>query len=133
MTHGMIPAMSELLQISKLVPSERILDEVAVHRAKAQILAGKYDPPRVTVIEGIYYVSDGNHRVMAAKELGLDCIECTLQPHKGKLNVSDYDSDDCKAAVKLGLTGFEGIKIGTKEEKELEYETDDEFGDDIEL
>jgi hypothetical protein len=109
------------IEIASLVPSERFLNRTSIDEAKLLISAGESKPPRVCAIRGFYYVRDGNHRVMAAKELGKDFIECTVEEHKSRPNVSDFEEDDCSEAVSAGLAGFKLLKIGSVQEKEQAY------------
>jgi len=117
----------QIVPIAHLVPGERRLERESVDEAKRSLESGVGEPPNVLLIGDNYYVSDGNHRVMAAKELGRDSIECRVKEHKPKPNVADYDADDCAEAIKLGLLGFNNIPIGSKEEKVTQYDEDEEL------
>ena len=61
---------------------------VRVDRLKSLIREGK-DLHSVLLYElnGEYYVEDGHHRVMVAKELGRECVDATVKeviPHPGR-------------------------------------------------
>jgi len=114
------------IPISILVLGETRLERLEVDKAKGLIQSGNWNPPSVLVMK-FYFVRDGNHRIMAAKELGQKSVKCRIQQHKPKPNVRDYDQDECAKAIKAGLQGFKGIPIGSKEEKENEYADDDEL------
>jgi ParB-like nuclease domain len=117
----------QTLPIAQLVPGERRLERESVDEAKRSLELGSGEPPKVLKIGDNHYVSDGNHRVMAAKELGRDSIECWVTEHKPKRNVADYDADDCGEAIRQGLLGFNNIPVGSKEEKLAEYDDDEEL------
>lgn len=118
------------IPISHLVPGELFLEADAVDRARAAINDGlAIAPPRVTPMGDLFYVCDGNHRVMAMKLLGKSSIECRIQPHTPSPNVADYKADKFEEAVRSGYTGFVGVQMGSAEEKALAYEAEDELFD----
>ncbi len=113
--------------IAKLVPSERVLDQDAVKKAKRSISSGNTKPPRVVRIGRYYYVRNGNHRIMAAKLRGLRNIDCRIEARKRRPNVSDFEEDDCKEAVKLGYLGFSKVSVTSKKEKDQAYDEEEEL------
>lgn len=116
--------------ISQLVPGELFLEADAVDRARATINEGfAIEAPRVTPMGNLFYVCDGNHRVMATKLLGKSSIECRIHPHTPSPNVADYKADKFREAVINGYTGFVGVQMGSPEEKALAYEAEDELFD----
>ena len=116
------------IPISKLVPSEPRLDRSSIDKVKSLISSGSsVPPPRVIQIGDAYYVRDGNHRVMAMKELGHENIECSVQHHRPRPNVSDFDSDDFQKAISLGYRGFNNLSIGSAKDKEKGYEEEDDL------
>lgn len=115
------------LPISRLVPGEFFLETDAVERYKASINAGNdIEAPRVTPMEDLYYVQDGNHRIMAMKLLGFTSIRCRIQPHRPVTNVADDETDQFHRSVKNNYIGFTGIKMGSSDEKAQNYEDDEE-------
>ena len=123
----------EDIDIALLVPSEPNLDEQSVREIK-DILSngGTIAEPRVSPIDEVYYVRDGNHRIMALKQLGQQVIRCKVQPRRVNQNVADHDVDDCRKMVKKGHLGFENLTITTKEEKELAY-LDEDMEEELEI
>jgi hypothetical protein len=121
------------ISIDELVPGELVLEEDAVKSLKAAITSGnKIEMPRVTPIGGAYYVLDGNHRIMAMKLLGLESAMCRVQPYRPLVGVADYDTDKCNGAVAKGYLGFNRIKLGSKADKGLAYdEEEDDFFEDL--
>jgi len=97
--------------VEDLVPGERELDRDVIDRLKASIACGRWETPRVIHIDGLYYVADGNHRIMAAIELGKQSVDCRVQEFKPKKNVESFDRDDCMQAVESGHRGFKGLEI----------------------
>jgi hypothetical protein len=130
------PPTLKKLPIIKLVPGEPILSRESIDKYK-NLKSGATKPPRVVTVGEVFYVTNGNHRVMAAKELGQIDIECEIRPPNTRTCSADFDQDDCKRAIRLGLQGFEGIRIvPTDAEKEkacAEENEDDAFFDDLEL
>jgi hypothetical protein len=115
------------LPIGQLVPGEFLLETIAVERYKASINAGnEIEAPRVTPIEDMYYVQDGNHRIMAMKLLGFKSVKCRIQPHRPVTNVADYETDQFHRAVKNNYVGFTGIKMGSSAEKAKNYEDEED-------
>jgi hypothetical protein len=120
--------------MSKLVPGELVLEEDLVERAKAAINAGEeIESPRVSPIGTLYYVRDGNHRIMAMKLLGQDSILCRIHPHHPPQGVADHDADKCQDAVEKGYLGFSGVKLGSREEKAKAYDDEDDICGDFGL
>src|SRR5579872_3830567 len=117
---------TQKIPIAQLVPGEKTVEAEEVENARVLIESGKAMPPRVIHIDAYYYVADGNHRVMAAKQLGHETIECDVRPWKRKPNVADFDEDRCKEAVELGYLGFAKVRIASKEEKMKEYEEEED-------
>lgn len=118
------------IEISQLVPSELFLEADVVDQARAAIQEGDaIEMPRVTPMRNLFYVCDGNHRVMAWKLLGASSIQCRIQPHLPSPNVADYEKDAFEEAVRSGHTGFGGVQMGSAEAKTLAYEAEDELFD----
>jgi hypothetical protein len=116
------------IPISNLVPSEPRLDRSSIDKVKSLISSGTIvQRPRVVRIRDAYYVRDGNHRVMAMKELGHENIECSVQYHRPSPGVSDFDTDDFDEAISLGYKGFNNLSIGSAKDKEEGYEEEDDL------
>ncbi len=115
------------LPISRLVPGECFLTKDAVEGYKASITDGnEIEPPRVTPIEDKYYVQDGNHRIMAMKLLGFESVRCRIRPYHPAKNGADYETDQFHRAVRNNHVGFAGIKMGSSDEKDKNYEEEEE-------
>jgi len=115
------------ISIADLVPGERTLVRSRIDRIKALLSQGiKVEEPRVNKIDNHYYVRDGNHRIMARKELGEERVRCRIQPLKTQRNVADFDTDTYRLAIEDGCLGFENIPIGTKESQQQGYDNEDE-------
>jgi hypothetical protein len=99
------------IRISQLVPGERILSRQSIDRWKSIIESGEFDGPTVTKVMDVYFVTQGNHRVFAAKEIGLTSLTCQVRKIKRQQNVAAQDDVDCSDARKAGLLGFEGLSI----------------------
>jgi hypothetical protein len=99
------------LQICELIPGERILSRESIDRWKNNIAAGKFEEPTIIKALGGYYVTQGNHRIFAAKELGLPSVTCQIAQVDRQKNVEALDDIDCADALRAGLLGFEGLKI----------------------
>jgi len=117
---------TQRIPIAVLVPSERSLEKAAVEKAKRMIDSTNVKPPRVVRIGDHFYVRDGNHRIMAAKQLGRDSVDCRVEDHEPKPNVADFDEDDCREAVALGYLGFEKVRVGSRQDKMKVYKDEDE-------
>jgi hypothetical protein len=118
----------EAIPIAKIVPSERNLQRSAVSRAKRAIEKKiEEEAPRVVAIGDVFYVCDGNHRIMARKELGFDSVLCRVQEHKPRKNVADWQADDCADAVKAGYLGFNKVSLVSKAEKTQAYKHEDDI------
>jgi uncharacterized ParB-like nuclease family protein len=116
----------EDIPLCKLVPSEPVLEKVRVDAIKIALAKGNATPPpRVSPIGKLYYVHDGNHRIMAMKQLGHEFVSCEIQPHKSSPNVANQDEDDCKKMIKKGYAGFNNIEIGTKAQKMEGYKEEE--------
>ena len=116
------------IPIALLVPSERKLERSAVSRAKKAIEKNiEVEAPRVVEIGEVFYVCDGNHRIMAMKELGFDSVLCRVQQQKQRKNVADWESDDCAKAIKDGYLGFNGVSLVSKAEKIEAYKDEDDL------
>lgn len=123
------------IPIGELVPGELVLENDVIETLKLAIKSGfKVQAPRVTLIGSVYYVLDGNHRIMALKELGYESITCRIQPHRPTKGSADYDADMCNRAIQNGHQGFNGLTRGSKAEKERAYaeEEDDDLFSEIE-
>jgi len=58
-----------------------ILDEYTVNEYRLDMLDGdKFPPLMVFGNNGSYYVADGFHRLAAAKQIGIERIECAVKP-----------------------------------------------------
>ena len=116
------------IPISKLVPSEPRLDRSSIDKVRTLLSSGnRVPPPRVVQIGEAYYVRNGNHRIMAMKELGHKNIECIVQHHRPRPNVSDFDRDDFDKAISLGYRGFNNLLIGSAKNKKKGYEEEDDL------
>ena len=99
------------LSISELVPGERTLSRQSIDRWKSNIAAGKFEQPSVVETLHGHLVTQGNHRVFAAKELGQRSVMCKIAQIKRQANVETQDDSDCRDAIRDGLRGFEALKI----------------------
>lgn len=102
------------------------------------IAAGKCEEPTVVRARDGYFVTQGNHRIFAAKELGQLRLVCQIAQVKRQRNVEAYDDIDCMDALRAGLLGFEGLRIVStdferKRACDEEASEDDPIFEDIEL
>src|SRR5271157_4270690 len=86
------------LRICELIPGERILSRESIDRWKSSIAAGKIAEPIVVKARGGYFVTQGNHRVFAAKEMGHLSMTCQIAQVCRQENVEAQDDIDCAGA-----------------------------------
>ena len=101
-----------------------------VHKIMTELAEGKsIEPPRVSPINGFYYVLNGNHRIMAMKQIGHTHVACKIHAHKSSRNVANFDENDCCQQIERGYAGFEKVILGTKEMKERAYKEEERLSD----
>jgi hypothetical protein len=103
--------------IDKIVPGERDLDRKRVTAAKEGIERGEWDHPKLIRSGASYFARDGNHRIMAAKQLGRKTVLCVVQEAESKTNVADFSLGDMKDALEKGHKGFRKMKLVSSNER----------------
>jgi hypothetical protein len=124
------------LKICDLIHESGFYQERASIDGKSNIAVGKIDEPIVAKARGGYFITQGNHRVFAAKEMGQLSVTCQIAQVNRQENVEAQDDIDCTDALRAGLLGFEGLRIvpaDSDRERACEEEAseDDSILDDI--